>query len=186
MSSQLDMGALSMDAPAAPDALDAPTRQKLAGFIEEACGVHVDSDASEEARAEGDFEREAELQQASENERALSSRLLDSMASLAEKAGTLRLQLGLPDDRTLTETVDEAVTQLGLAKEVAGLPLLQKADACISTMMGLVPVAVAQQTMMVTVPAGVLPGGQFQAQTPSGMMMVTCPPTSNAGDQCVT
>ena len=50
----------------------------------------------------------------------------------------------------------------------------------------LVPVAVAQQTMMVTVPAGVLPGGQFQAQTPSGMMMVTCPPTSNAGDQCVT
>ena len=44
MSSQLDMGALSMDAPAAPAALDAPTRQKLAGFIEEACGVHVDSD----------------------------------------------------------------------------------------------------------------------------------------------
>jgi len=33
-----------MDAPAAPAALDAPTRQKLAGFIEEACGVHVDSD----------------------------------------------------------------------------------------------------------------------------------------------
>jgi len=42
MSSQLDMGALLMDAPAAPAALDAPTRQKLAGFIEEACGVHVD------------------------------------------------------------------------------------------------------------------------------------------------
>ena len=63
-----------------------------------------------------------------------------AMTSLAEKAGTLRLQLGLPDDRTLTETVDEAVTQLGLAKEVAGLPLIQKADACISTMMGSAPV----------------------------------------------
>jgi len=33
------------------------------------------------------------------------------------------------------------------------------------------------------VPNGVLPGGQFQAQTPSGAMMVTCPPTSKAGDQ---
>ena len=62
------------------------------------------------------------------------------MTSLVEKIGTLRSQLGLPDDRTLTETVDEAVTQLGLAKEVAGLPLIQKADACISTMMGSAPV----------------------------------------------
>ena len=51
MSSQLDMGALSMDAPAAPAALDAPTRQKLAGFIEEACGVHVDSDEETDERA---------------------------------------------------------------------------------------------------------------------------------------
>ena len=45
------MGALSMDAPAAPAALDAPTRQKLAGFIEEACGVHVDSDEETDERA---------------------------------------------------------------------------------------------------------------------------------------
>ena len=66
------------------------------------------------------------------------------MASLAEKAGTLRLQLGLPDDRTLIETVDEAVTLLGLADEVAGLPLIQKADACISTMMGSSTVVIAQ------------------------------------------
>ena len=66
------------------------------------------------------------------------------LCSLAEKAGTLRLQLGLPDDRTLTETVDEAVTQLGLAKEVAGLPLIQKADACISAMMGSSTVVMGQ------------------------------------------
>ena len=66
------------------------------------------------------------------------------MTSLVEKIGTLRSQLGLADDRTLTETVDEAVTQLGLAKEVAGLPLMQKADACISAVMGSSTVVIAQ------------------------------------------
>ena len=79
------------------------------------------------------------------------------MCSLAEKAGTLRLQLGLPDDRTLTETVDEAVTQLGLAKEVAGLPLIQKADACISTMMGSAPVQAVAMVMSVAPIAPIAP-----------------------------
>lgn len=42
----------------------------------------------------------------------------------------------------------------------------------------------AQQPMMVTVPDGVVPGGQFAVMTPSGMqMMVTCPNTSKGGDQ---
>ena len=79
------------------------------------------------------------------------------LCSLAEKAGTLRLQLGLPDDRTLTETVDEAVTQLGLAKEVAGLPLIQKADACISTMMGSAPVQAVAMVMSVAPIAPIAP-----------------------------
>ena len=40
-----------------------------------------------------------------------------------------------------------------------------------------------QQPMMLQIPAGVVSGGQFQVQTPSGaMMMVTCPPESRAGD----
>ena len=79
------------------------------------------------------------------------------LCSLAEKAGTLRLQLGLPDDRTLTETVDEAVTQLGLAKEVAGLTLIQKADACISTMMGSAPVQAVAMVMSVAPIAPIAP-----------------------------
>ena len=41
MSSQPDVGGLSLTAPGAPDA---PARKQLAGFIQEACGVHVDSD----------------------------------------------------------------------------------------------------------------------------------------------
>ena len=38
--------------------------------------------------------------------------------------------------------------------------------------------------MSVTIPAGVVPGGQFQAITPSGgQMLVTCPQGSKSGDQ---
>ena len=48
-----------------------------------------------------------------------------------------------------------------------------------------VPVSRPQGVLtMVPIPAGVVPGGQFQAMTPSGaQMLVTCPEGSKSGDQ---
>ena len=54
------------------------------------------------------------------------------MASLVEKAAVLREQLGLPAGLPLNALVEQATIQFGLEEEVKGLPLIQKADACMS------------------------------------------------------
>ena len=57
-----------------------------------------------------------------------------AMGSLAQKVDTLREQLGLVDGRPLAASVDEAVFQLGLADQVKGFNLVQKADACLTAL----------------------------------------------------
>ena len=56
------------------------------------------------------------------------------MRSLAQKVDTLREQLGLVDGLSLAESVNVAVFQLGLADKVKGFNLVQKADACLTTL----------------------------------------------------
>jgi len=56
------------------------------------------------------------------------------MGSLAQKVDTIREQLGLVDGRPLAASVDEAVFQLGLADQVKGFNLVQKADACLTAL----------------------------------------------------
>ena len=56
------------------------------------------------------------------------------MGSLPQKVDTLREQLGLVDGRPLAASVDEAVFQLGLADQVKGFNLVQKADACLTAL----------------------------------------------------
>ena len=56
------------------------------------------------------------------------------MGSLAQKVDTLREQLGLVDGRPLAASIDEAVFQLGLADQVKGFNLVQKADACLTAL----------------------------------------------------
>ena len=55
------------------------------------------------------------------------------MASIKDKTAALRAQLGLPEGN-LKVIVDEAIEQLGLVDEVAGLSLADKVDLCLSTL----------------------------------------------------
>ena len=56
------------------------------------------------------------------------------MGSLAQKVDTLRVQLGLVDGLPFAESVNVAVFQLGLADQVKGFNLVQKADACLTAL----------------------------------------------------
>ena len=56
--------------------------------------------------------------------------LMATTMSLNDKVETIRTQLGLPP-APMFETVEKAVQELGLGPEVAGLPLVRKADACL-------------------------------------------------------
>ena len=58
------------------------------------------------------------------------------MGSLAQKVDTIREQLGLVDGLSLAESVNVAVFQLGLADQVKGFNLVQKADACLTALLG--------------------------------------------------
>jgi len=58
------------------------------------------------------------------------------MGSLTQKVDTLRVQLGLVDGQSLVESVNVAVFELGLADQVKGFNLVQKADACLTALLG--------------------------------------------------
>ena len=85
--------------------------------------------------------------------------------TIAGKVATLRRQLGLPDGKTMFETVDEAVQQLGLGSEVAGLNLAAKVDACIQVL-GL-PSGGAIEPVPAAPP--VVMGHMVEESTPMGM-----------------
>ena len=57
-----------------------------------------------------------------------------AMGSLTQKVDTLRVQLGLVDGQSIVESVNEAVFQFGLADQVKGFNLVQKADACLTAL----------------------------------------------------
>ena len=83
----------------------------------------------------------------------------------------------------------KAKQQAKEAKERAKQNMLQKriaeqaaeVDARKTSSVAPPSAAVVSVPMMVTVPSGISPGGQFQVHTSSGSMMVTCPPESGPG-----
>jgi len=56
------------------------------------------------------------------------------MATLAQQADLLRTQLGLKDRSTIKETIDAAVSELGLAHQVQGMNLVAQASACMEAL----------------------------------------------------
>jgi len=76
------------------------------------------------------------------------------MGSLAQKVDTLREQLGLVDGLSLAASVDEAVFQLGLADQVKGFDLVQKADACLTALGTPSASAAAESVVLMGLPVG--------------------------------
>ena len=58
--------------------------------------------------------------------------VLPVMATLREKADFLERELGLDPGLSIVETIGRAASELGIQEEVASLPLLQRAEACVA------------------------------------------------------
>ena len=74
-----------------------------------------------------------------------------SMPTLAENAELLRVQLGFAEGLTVAEIVSRASDELGLSHELKGLTLIQKCEACLSTL-GASPVPTAMLPVAAAIP----------------------------------
>ena len=59
-----------------------------------------------------------------------------NMGTLKEKADIIKRELGLEPGLPIADIINQACVQLGLVDEVGSLTLVQRADACISTLTG--------------------------------------------------
>ena len=70
-------------------------------------------------------------------------------SNLAEKVQIICKEIGMPEGASMIATVDMAVAEIGLAAQVQGLNIIQKADACLAHLgTASVPVPMTETLMM--------------------------------------
>ena len=92
------------------------------------------------------------------------------MSTLKDKAEILERELGFDPGLPIAETIDQAIVLLGLKEEVASLPLIQKAEACVIKLTGstapiptgTVIVEAFSAGLPMTEPMGLVVGGAYR------------------------